>query len=697
MTSPKIYQFDGIKVDVAAMRIRRGTADLVLEAKTFRLLQFLIENRERVLSKEEIFQAVWQGTAVSDNALTRAIAQIRKVLEDDPRKPRYIDTVPTVGYRFIGVLDDGHAATPLPAHTARRTAWWAAPWVAVGMIVLAVAAIAFWHSRLRPAQGPMFHPIPLTTYRGSAFAPSFSPDGDQVAFVWDGEKQDNYDIYVKTLGSDATPLRLTTDPAPDMWPAWSPDGRTIAFQHYVGDKIELMLIPALGGPERKLGEFHQWTERRGFSPVWSNDSKWLIVPVDTGTSAALYHVSVETGEASQIIPPQETLSDTFPALSPDGKTLLFVRRVPYNLGELWSMHVDNNLRAVDTPQRIPTGNTLVLESKWTSDGTEIVALALGGAIRMPARGSEAPQPFPLADRNLGFFDLSRHGNRMAYSAFRGDSNIWRIDLSTKIPHPERLIASTQRDVYPQYSPDGSKLAFYSDRTAPGVQTQLWVADADGRNQQQLTFMRSGFVGTPRWSPDGRTFAFESLASGDWEVYTISAGGGKEQQLTHNSNSFLPTWSRDGQWVYYTSNASGRNELWKIPAGGGAAVQITHNDSSSAKATESADGKTIYFCKETGAGSIWKMPVGGGSEEQLTGSLYLANFEVTKKGIYYMTAPGADGTSELRFYSFANKTSKLILPMGIPENGLDVSPDGRYLAYAELDNPASELMLIENFH
>ena len=92
-----------------------------------------------------------------------------------------------------------------------------------------------------------------------------------------------------------------------------------------------------------------------------------------------------------------------------------------------------------------------------------------------------------------------------------------------------------------------------------------------------------------------------------------------------------------------------------------------------------------------------MPVGGGPEEKLIDSLYRTNFSATSQGIYYMTAAKADGTAELHFYSFANKSDKLILPIGIPEYGLDVSPDGRYLVYAQLDNPASDLMLIEGCH
>jgi Tol biopolymer transport system component len=147
-------------------------------------------------------------------------------------------------------------------------------------------------------------------------------------------------------------------------------------------------------------------------------------------------------------------------------------------------------------------------------------------------------------------------------------------------------------------------------------------------------------------------------------------------------------------MYFTSKRSGRSEIWKMPDGGGPATQISQNGGIGA--VESLDGKTLYFSKDAGAGSIWKIPLAGGPEEQLTDSLFRYNFAVTKRGIYYMTSPGEKRTSVLMFYDFMTGKSTTILPIGAPEYGLDVSPDGRYLTYAQLDDPGSVLMLVENF-
>jgi serine/threonine protein kinase len=573
-------------------------------------------------------------------------------------------------------------------------------WVsAIAALLLAAAGFAAWTLRPKPPEPAMSPPLPLTTYRGSQNSPSFSPDGNQVAFQWDGEKQDNVDIYVKGLSPDATPLRLTTNPAPDVQPAWSPDGATIAFQRRVSPTLtDLMLIPALGGPERKLAEFPVRYYANGLKPTWSPDSKWLIVPASAGERMALFRVSVETGESIQITHPDLALEDLYPSISSDGTGLVFTRNHQlYGTGDLYQVRLDGDAKAVGAPRLMISGGSSngVAFPIWTPDGKEILAINGNGAIRVPADGSQAPTAIPWLVGAPRALALSRRGNRLAYSTPGGDANIWRIDLTAKTPQPERLIASTARDVFPQYSPDGARLAFYSSRSGIGT-GQIYVSDSDGRQAQQITFVKQGQAATPHWSPDGRTLAIDSNQAGVSEIYTVSASGGAMKQLTEGPFvNFGITWSRDGHWMYFTSKRSGRSEIWKMPDGGGPATQITRNGGMGA--VESVDGKTLYFGKETGTGSIWKMPVAGGPEEQLTDSLYRFNFAVTKRGIYYMTSPGEKRTSVLMFYDFTTGKSTAILPMGAPEYGLDVSPDGRYLAYAQLDDPGSVLMLVENFH
>ena len=145
----RCYQFDGAVLDPLNLRLTVAGTVRQLEPKSFRLLQFLIENRQRVVTKGEILSVVWEGIAVTDNALTRAVAQVRKALDDDPKQPRFIETVPTVGYRFLAAVDVGPIAevAPPPEPPRRNVVAWGAGAVTLALVVV---ASVFFYSFSKP-------------------------------------------------------------------------------------------------------------------------------------------------------------------------------------------------------------------------------------------------------------------------------------------------------------------------------------------------------------------------------------------------------------------------------------------------------------------------------------------------------------------------------------------------------------------
>jgi Tol biopolymer transport system component len=168
----------------------------------------------------------------------------------------------------------------------------------------------------------------FTSFRGVETNPAFSPDGNQVAFCWNGEKQDNFDIYVQLIDGGKT-LRLTTNTAEDREPAWSPDGRRIAFNRYTPEACEILIIPALGGAERKLGmtESADWVDRLIGKMSWSPDEKLLAIAENNPSENAsrICLISTETAERQRLTSPSRGVRDSVPIFSPDGKTLAFLR------------------------------------------------------------------------------------------------------------------------------------------------------------------------------------------------------------------------------------------------------------------------------------------------------------------------------------------------------------------------------------
>ena len=212
------------------------------------------------------------------------------------------------------------AAMPAAGRAKRGKGLWAA-----FILLVAVAGAAYWLLRGDRTPQAALQAVPLTTYRGYENSPSFSPDGNQVAFSWNGEKQDNYDIYVKLIGS-GRPLQLTTDPAPDVAPAWSPDGASIAFVRFGRGKARICWFLHWEDPERELVEMLTGN-RIGAPPSvnWSPDGRWLVVTETDSAEKpdAQWLVSVESGEKRRLtLPPASNSGDYSGAFSPDARTLV---------------------------------------------------------------------------------------------------------------------------------------------------------------------------------------------------------------------------------------------------------------------------------------------------------------------------------------------------------------------------------------
>jgi DNA-binding winged helix-turn-helix (wHTH) protein len=208
-----LYRFDDVLVDVANQQVTVGGDERALEPKVFRLLQFLIENRDRVVRKEEIIAAVWTDASVSDNSLTRAVAQVRKALGDDSKEPRYIATVPTVGYRFLGDIKEGG---PAPKGIPRKPYW------AAGVVLVFGVAAAVWAlgHRSEPGHVVLLNNQQFTSHEGLDMNAAYSPDGHLVAFASD--RTGTFEIFVRTLEPGAPEIQLTNEWSDSLLPSFSP-------------------------------------------------------------------------------------------------------------------------------------------------------------------------------------------------------------------------------------------------------------------------------------------------------------------------------------------------------------------------------------------------------------------------------------------------------------------------------------------
>lgn len=568
-------------------------------------------------------------------------------------------------------------------------------------------SLAVWKSR-SPAASSKAVPelVPLTTLPGSEIQPSFSPDASQVVFAWKSEQNPNYDIHVKTIGSDV-PLRLTGHPADELGPTWSPSGRWIAFLRISGaERAELLLVPPTGGSARRIAEIAFCIRGSNLVddliPAWSADEKWLVVSDKSSPAApfTLYRISVETGEKRRLTaPPLGTWGDTAPAISPDGRSLVFARTAGLLGGELFLLRLGPDAARSGEPVRIADGVRFARRPFWSSDGKQIFfSRHSSGHVdlwRLNFGKPGRPERVALRSGHLHQPALSRRGHRLAFASWVFDTDIYNIKFSgpSARGNPVKLVASTQMDSSPQWSPDASRIAFGSRRSG---NEEIWICDADGANAIQLTSLRAPVTGTPRWSPDGNNIAFDSNASGQLQLYIVPSQGGSPRRLSSTSHDCSPSWSRDGNWILFGSNRGGDFQVWKIPPGGGQAVQVTRQGGH--VAFESPDGQFLYYTKEhLGDSALWRVPAAGGEEVEVIGLVKERAFAVTNDAVYYM-APSKDGhQTEIRRLEIRSRLTKSVARLEHSVGmGLALSPDAGSLLFTQVDHIDQDLVLVDGF-
>jgi Tol biopolymer transport system component len=541
----------------------------------------------------------------------------------------------------------------------------------------------------------------LTSAPGDARSPSFSPDGRQIAFVWDGVARRHYDIYVQLVGSD-TPLQLTHHKSGDGVPGppqWSPDGREIAVARCNGERDGVYIVPALGGAERRLTNSPCWGWTAG-RPSWTPDSKAMVMldQCTPGGPRGVVLFSFATGEKRCLAagsPGDFHYSDD--ALSPDGRTVAFLRQTEADSSEIYTVPLTGGAQ-----KRLVFEHHWTWNLMWTPDGKYIVFDSNRGnmerAWRVPVAGGpvEPEMVYP------GVGSFSQDGRRLAYTESQtGEAaGIWRADLSSAggpALRTRKLIYSQFLEDSAQPSPDGTRLALQSDRY--GKPGQIWLNSTEGDHPVQLTNI-GRHSGTPRWSPDGRWIAFDARVEDHAHIYVVDAEGRNLHPITHgDTDNVVPSWSRDGRFIYFASPRTGSRQIWKHSLGDGSERQLTEHGGFDP--FESYDGRTIYYSKFDEPG-IWSMPAGGGNESVVvTGKpqvSYWGHWAVTESGLYLLDAD-AEPRPTIEFYSFATRRIAPVLSLekkpSAWQPSLSASRDGRTVFYTQSD-PQSAIKMAENF-
>jgi Tol biopolymer transport system component/DNA-binding winged helix-turn-helix (wHTH) protein len=664
--SSGFYHFDDVEVDCAGLRVEKNGQRRKITPRAFEVLVYLVEHRGRIVEKQELFEQVWKERFVTDNALTRIIKEIRRVIGDNADEPRYIETVLRHGYRFIADVktvkeenpESEQAAAPVsqqvataqsepqPAattHTEMAAADSLSKRAAVGLrrsgllvaVVIAVGAIAIIASLLlktQTAQSPteiqgLLRTTKVTYSLGLDIYPSISPDGNSIAYSSD--QSGGFEVYVKQVVSGGREIKLTSDGTQNLQPAWSPDGKLIAY--YSKDRGGIWVLPALGGVPRQISEF-------GSHPAWSRDGSAIAFQSEPlsdllGSAIAtstIWIVSSEGGYAKPITqvgnPPG---GHNAPAWSPNGKRIVFVSYESDSDASLWTVSIEGNglkqlikSRVMNDPVYSPDGEYIYYRKPTEGAGMGLWKLRISPA------SEPVGEPVLVLDPGEGVFafpSMSADGKKMAYSLLSVRSNLWAVPLSSGSSEatgsPVQITNDTsRRNQLPAFSPDGRKIAYTSSRPASSVSSanDVWLVDADGKNPQQLT-TDPALDGLPSWLSQGDRVAFTSNRTGHWALWATTPAGGRETLLLDLGEGIdYMRLSPDGKQVALHLRKDGIVNIWMVALEGGQPVQLTFDKELMGWPCWSPDGEFLAFEMRRGDDThIGIIPSKGGPVTQLT--------------------------------------------------------------------------------
>jgi Tol biopolymer transport system component/DNA-binding winged helix-turn-helix (wHTH) protein len=513
--------FGPYEVNTATGELTKSGIPIRLAGQPFNLLLVLLARPGHVVSSEELRQKLWgDGTFVDfEHGLHAAINKLRRALGDSAENPRYIETVPGTGYRFIGVLQKTEpsgsteqTSVSVPAGIAPPPA--AKSWFWRGLLIgaacLLCLAAGWLLSRRRPEPGAHVRVIRLTTDAGLDDKPALSRDGRLLAFSSDRSPDGGRDIYIKHVAGGET-LQLTFDGLGNTAPDFSPDGTQIVF-HSDRDGGGAYLIPTLGGSPHFL-------TRGGLDPKFSPDGRRIAFWVgDPNIAQTVPHTGVVyTISLADPVPepvPTHLTSSRYPIWLPDGRRLLFVGYAspkaydttqldwwiePFDGGEAertgtYDAFVQADLKKSD-PALDPSSNTghpgLPPPSCWTAEDSVVFSAALGDSQNLwqvVMSGHKVRGPFTRLTTGAGYeiWPACSVAGNLAFINYEMRRDLWLqgadLNHGKLIGDLARLTAGPAIREYSTLSSDGSRVAYSSSQQG---RLNVWIHDLSTNHEFQV--------------------------------------------------------------------------------------------------------------------------------------------------------------------------------------------------------------------
>ena len=587
----RYYEFGEYRLDAVERVLIKNGSPVPLKHKVFELLLVLVQNNGRLVSRDELLQAVWRDTAVSPTNLKKNIYELRQTLGESSETDNFITTLPKLGYRFnadVVSLEDkamaNQSALILEKYTATDITVEQTEYItdaknnsrkkrfiiAAGILSLLVVCVAgIWFYKGRSSDKPAFSFVNMKmtklTHSGNVYAPTISPDGKYVAYILVEEGVQS--ICVKRISTGG--ITRITEPANVFY--WA-----LAFTR---DSDYLYYVLADDGQNAKGTLFR--------SPLTGGQTRKILDRVNGNLT-----------------------------LAPDGKRFAFVRaNAKPNTGSIFVADIDGgNEQAIAD---FNSATEFVLSTDWSPDSQSLVFVVNKNdqqgsyyyLAEIPANGGLEKKLTNTQKEKITEVVWLPDASGLIINAVDPSSGLPQLwHLAYKSGEIKRITNDLETYKNISITADGSLL---SVQKITGI-THLWLA-LDGQiGQAKQIVADSGQHGASlAWTPQGEII-YDSFENGTRDLWKTSIDGNTRQQLTFNAKqNYLPAVSPDGRFIAFVSTRSGSAQIWRMNADGSNPQQLTHSQLGITDPFYSADGKTIYYEFYTGSHRIYQMPAEGG--------------------------------------------------------------------------------------
>ncbi len=660
---PSRFTLGEFQVDVDSLLMWRKGQEIKLTPKAGAVLRELATHFGRVVSRDELMESVWTNTCPTDDVLSHAIAELRRLFRDDSRNPKIIATVPRVGYRLLmepQSIDPNSTSTEQASLPSRPRFGLSAliTMTVVGGVIGAMIAVLVGQQQEESGAvaeqmslpAPLAAALPLATTPAPERMPALSPDGDRVVYAARVDGRSDFDLFLApTHGGGLT--RITDTPGMnEMVPVWSKVDERIAYYRYESEGCTLVIHSLHGGRMRELDH----CPRGAITFLdWSPDGKTIAItssmsPEDgeeAPTSARILLIDVITGE----IEPLEYESaqgehDVQPKFSADGKYIAF-RSGAFPRSVLKTVEL-----ASGDVKSLTEGGARFLGFDWAPDGKSIWYCSDQSGTPALWQADLNSGRTHLLETGCGQgMDVAVGHNVMAFETVSENSEIRTVFQDSSNPDElaiETLFQSTWNEDFGAYHPDGTQLVFVSNRTGSD---QLWLGNPESGETYQLTQHQGLKLIRPQWSADGRSVYYVGRSRASEVPYQIEVASGITRKTDLGSASVRNvTLSPDGNFVVYEQLSDGVWQLWRKHLEDGDRLQLTTEGGHYPQVDP--DNKFVYFTRLDRFG-LWRIPLAGGEPEHLGQAIWFSNQEGWLIDSEYLWTVHGDDIDKAGLYRF----------------------------------------------